>query len=186
MENDLWQKTLFHLDKGNFTELEEMLGASGGFDRHIIEWHESGKFNDHPHELAEALTCACMLGRAGTAEYLLDNNVDPIAGMKAGLNGFHYAASGGRLDVIKLLIANGVPMEIESMYGGTVLGQPLWSAIHEHKDTHAEVIELLLDAGAKIEDGTVDWWLDQDLPDENTKQRVLDSMRRYDTEYRRT
>lgn len=186
MENDLWQKTLFHLDKGNFTALEEMLGASGGFDEQIVAWHTAEKFNDEPEALCEALTCACMLGRTATAEYLLDKNVDPIAGMKTGLNGFHYAASGGRLDVIKLLIARGVPVEIENMYGGTVLGQALWSAIREHKDTHAEVIELLLQAGAKIEDGTVDWWLDQDVPDDKTKQRVLDSLRRHDAKYRHT
>lgn len=178
MENDLWQKTLFHLDKGNFTALEEMLGASGGFDRQIIEWHESGKFNDHPHELAEALTCACMLGRGATAEYLIDNNVDPIAGMKTGLNGFHYAASGGRLDIVELLIDRGVPMEIENMYGGTVLAQALWSAVHEFKPTHAEVIEILLEAGAKVENGTLDWWREQGVGDADTKKRVLDALQR--------
>lgn len=178
MENDLWQRTLFHLDKGNFTALEEMLGGPDGFDRHIIEWHMAARFDDEPHALAEALTCACMLGRPTTAEYLLDRGVDPLLGAKTGLNGFHYAASGGHADIVKLLIGRNVSMEIENMYGGTVLGQTLWSAIHEFKPTHAEVIELLLDAGAEIEPGTTNWWREQNVPDDKTKQRVLDALER--------
>lgn len=164
---------------GNFTALEEMLDASGGFDKQIIDWHKAGKFDDEPKALAETLTCACMLGRVKTTAYLLDNKVDLHAGTKTGLNGFHYAASSGRPDVIRLLIERGVSMEIENMYGGTVLRQALWSAVHEHKPTHAEIIELLLDAGATVEPGTTDWWCEQNVPDARTKQRVLDALARH-------
>lgn len=178
MPNDRWQETLRHLELGNFTALEEMLGGPIEFDRAIIEWHKAGMFNDVPELLAEALSCACMLGRTATASYLIDVGVDPFAGIKTWLAGPHYAVSSGRLETVKMLIEKQIPLEVKNKYGGTMLGQALWSAIHEHKDSHAEMIELLLDAGAEIEPGTAEWWLEQNVPDENIKQRVLVAMAR--------
>lgn len=182
MDTDLWEKALYHLDKGNFTALEQMLGGPDGFDKQIIDWHGAGKFKNEPVALAEVFTCSCMLGRTAAAEYLLDNGVDPVAGMKTGLNGFHYSASGGRLDIVRLLIDRGVSMEIDNMYGGTVLGQALWSAVNEPKPAHAEIIEMLIDAGAVVEDGTLEWWIDQDIPNTATRQRVLDALQRHGAE----
>lgn len=170
--NDLWQETLRHLDEGNFTALEKMLGGPGGFDKQVIDWHRSGKFNDEPEALAETFTCACMLGRIMTAAYLLDSNVDPLAGIKTGLNGFHYAVSGGRLEIVKLLIERMVPMEVENMYGGTVFGQAIWSAVNEWKPDHAEIVEVLVNAGAVVDDGYRKWWDEQNVPDAETKRRI--------------
>lgn len=172
MTIDVWQATLDHLGEGNFTALEKMLGGPDGFDKQIIGWHKAGKFDTEPDSLAEALTCACMLGRLKTAEYLLDNSVDPLAGMKTGLNGFHYAASSGRLDVVKLLIERKVSMEVENMYGGTVFGQAIWSAVNEWKPDHAVIVEELVKAGAVIDDGYLDWWDEQNVPDAETKRRI--------------
>ena len=62
------------------------------------------------------------------------------------------------------------------MYGGTVLGQALWSAVNEHKPSHAEVIEILIDAGAIVEHGTLEWWNEQDIPDAETKVRVAKAL----------
>jgi len=69
-------------------------------------------------------------------------------------------------------------MEIVNRYGGTVLGQALWSAIHEHERTHAEIIEALISAGAKIRPGTIEWWEQQDVPSAETKDRVTTALRR--------
>lgn len=173
MLNDRWQEALRHLELGNFTALEDMLGGPIEFDRAIIEWHAARNFDNEPDALAEALSCACMLGRTATATYLIDAGVDPYAGMKTWLAGPHYAVSSGRLETVKMLIEKQIPLEVKNKYGGTMLGQALWSAIHEHKDSHAEIIELLLDADAEIEPGTAEWWLEQNVPDGNTKQRVL-------------
>lgn len=178
MANDLWKETLRHLDEGNFTALEVMLGGPDGFDAQMIDWHKAGKFAGQPEALAEAFTCACMLGRVTAAEYLLDNNVDPLAGTKTGLNGFHYAASSGKLDVVKLLIERGVPLEIENMYGGTVFGQALWSAVFEHKASHADIIAELVAAGAVIEPGTFEWWEKQDVPSEEAKLLIAETLRK--------
>lgn len=175
--DDLWQKALTALDQGNFSRLEDMLGGPDAFDRQIVVWFENGDFDTEPEILAEALSCACMLGCTETASYLLDNGVDPYTGMKTWLAGPHYAVSSGHLDTIKMLIEKGVPLEIENRYGGTVLGQALWSAAKEHRASHANIIEALIDAGARIEPGTLEWWLKQDVPSEETKNRVADALR---------
>jgi hypothetical protein len=98
--------------------------------------------------------------------------------MRTGLAGFHYAASSGRLEIVKLLTTRKIPMEVENMYGGTVLGQALWSAINEHTPQHAEIIEVLIDAGAHVWPKTLEWWIEQDVPSEETKSRVADVLRR--------
>lgn len=165
--------------RGDFTALEHAVGGCGAFDEQIIDWYEKGYFDDEPETLAEVFSAACMLGHAKTAGFLLDHGVDPYAGMKTGLSGFHYAASSGRLGVIKLLIERGVPMEVRNMYNGTVLGQALWSAINEYTPEHAEIIERLIEAGATVEDGTLEWWEKQKVPNAETRARVASALRRH-------
>jgi len=177
--DELWQKTLVHLFEGNFTALEEMLGGPDGFDRNIVEWYDTGKFDPEPEMLAEALSCACMLGRTETARHLIDAGVDPYAGMLTCLAGPHWAASSGRLDVIKMLIEKNIPLETENKYGGTMLGQALWSAVNEHADSHADIIECLILARTEVEPGTLEWWQEQNVPDIETKRRVSEMLRKH-------
>ncbi len=132
-------------------------------------------FSNEHGSLEEALACACFLGRTNLAKYLLDNGVDPSS-VRSGQTGFHYAAMIGHLDTLRLLIERKAPMEIENMYDGTVLGQALWSAVNEYKDTHAAVIEALIEAGAEIGPGTLEWWSDQEVPSADTKQRVTEAL----------
>lgn len=165
------------MDMGNFSSLESTIGGPAKFHDQIVHWYEKGYFRDEPDALAEVFSAACMLGHERTAAYLLDHGVDPLAGIRTGLNGFHYAASSGRLAVIKLLIERKVPMEVLNMYNGTVFGQALWSAVNEHKADHAEIIEALIDAGAVIEDGTLAWWNAQTPPSAETKIRVAAALR---------
>jgi len=56
-----------------------------------------------------------------------------------------------------------------NMYGGTVLGCAVWSAINEPRVDHIAIIEALLAAGAKIEEA--------DCPTGN--ERVDDVLRRH-------
>ena len=167
------------MDMGNFTALESAVGGADKFDDQIREWYEKGYFEDEPETLAEVFSAACMLGYPITAAYLLDKRVDPLAGTKTGLNGFHYAASSGRLEVIKLLIERRVPMEVENMYGGTVFDQAIWSAVNEWTPYHAEIVEELVKAGAVIEEGYREWWNDQHVPDQTTKQQIADVLERH-------
>ena len=174
---------LFHyaiaaMDRGDFTALEEAIGPEK-FHAQVVEWYESGLFKNEQETLNEIFAASCMLGQTETAAYLLDKRVDPYAGMKTGLSGFHYAASSGRLDVIKLLIKRGVRMEVKNMYGGTVFGQAIWSAVNEYTPDHAAIVEALIGAGAEVEEGYPEWWETQDVPDRETKERIAKVLERH-------
>ncbi len=170
---ELWRYAVKALDGGDFTWLDRLLTTN---NRSLIELLEA---NGEPKEyMDEAFAWACMVGRTRDAETLLDKGVDPYAGMKTGLSGFHYAVSSGRLDTVKMLIEREIPKNVvENMYGGTIWGQALWSAVHEHKESHAAIIEALIEAGAEIEPGTLEWWEEQNVPSEEAKRRVGDALR---------
>ena len=95
-----------------------------------------------------SITCACFLGATEVALYLLNQGVDPDAGIDTGLNAFHWAANRGQLTTVRLLIERRAPLETRSMYDGTVLGSAVWAAVHEAKPDHLAIIEALLEAGA--------------------------------------
>jgi hypothetical protein len=141
--------------RGDFSRLEPLFhGASGpsGERPRIVEWCERGRFANEPEALAEALTCACFLGRTEVAKYLLARGLDPEAGAATGLNAFHWASNRGQLETVRLLIQHKAPLETRNMYGGTVLGGAVWAAVHESKPDHLQIIEELLKAGARLED----------------------------------
>ena len=175
--SDRWPMAVDALDKGDFSRLEDELGGPEGFDRQIIEWYDDGQFEDALETLAEALSCACMLGRTETAAYLIDHGVDPYAGMKTWLAGPHYAVSSGHLETVQMLLDKKIPLEVKNLHDGTMLGQAFWSAVNEHKASHADIIEALIKAGAVIEPGTLEWWEAQNVPSPETKERVATALR---------
>lgn len=147
----LWKAALRALDRGDFSGVEAILGGPEAFDARVVEWCKAGRFDGEPQALAELFACACLLGRTGIAEFLLDRGVDLAAGTKSGQSGFHYAASGGHLDLVRLLAARKAPLEMKNMYGGTVLGQACWSAVNQPRAEHRSIIEALIEAGADVE-----------------------------------
>jgi hypothetical protein len=142
------------LQRGDFSRLERFFDerSSHSGSPRIVEWHEEGLFREEPKALAEALTCACFLGRTGVADYLLKQGVGPSGGAGTGLNALHWAANRGQLEAVRLLLRAGAPLETRSMYGGTALGTAIWSAINEPRRDHEQIIEELLKAGASLED----------------------------------
>jgi hypothetical protein len=143
------------LERGDFSRLEALF-ISGGSDRdahapRIIRWHEEGRFRDEPKAAAEALTCACFLGRIDVAEYLVARGADPSEGAGTGLDALHWAANRGQVESVRLLLRKKAPLETRSMYGGTVLGTAIWSAMNEPRPGHLEIIEELLNAGARVD-----------------------------------
>jgi hypothetical protein len=143
-----------HLENGDFSHSDPLFrddGSPGGAPCKIIEWYEAGYFKDEPKALNEALACACFNGRTKVAKFLMDCGVDPLAGFGTGMNGFHWAANRGQLETVKMLIERKVPMEVENMYDGTVLGCTVWSAVHQPRMGQLEVIEALLTAGANVD-----------------------------------
>ena len=142
------------LHRGDFSRLEPLFDERSGRSGkpQIIEWHEQGRLRDQPKALAEALTCASFLGRTSVVEYLLKQGIDSSGGAGTGLDALHWAANRGQLEAVRLLIRAKAPLETRSMYGGTALGTAIWSAINEPRRDHLQIIEELLNAGARLYD----------------------------------
>jgi hypothetical protein len=153
-DDALFRDAVRGLERGDFSRLEPLFVEDPSLGRHfcrIVAWYEKGYFNNEPKALAEAFTCACFNGRTLVADFLLKKGIDPAAGANTGLNAFHWAANRGHLDTVKLLIEQKAPLEIKNMYGGTVLGTAVWSAINEPRADHLAIIKALIAAGANLD-----------------------------------
>lgn len=151
----VFRDAIHGLEGGDFSRLEPLFEgdvALSGNRPKIIEWYEEERLANQPRALAEALTCACFLGKTGVAEYLLTRGVDPSGGFGTGLNALHWAANRGQLEAVRLLLRYKAPLETRSMYDGTALGTAVWSAVHEPRGNQLQIIEELLDAGASLEE----------------------------------
>ena len=151
-----FQDAIAGLLAGDFSRLAPLFAddAPGTGQRcAIIAWVEQGLFTNEPKALAEALTCACFLGCTTVAETLLQQGVDAEAGTGTGLNALHWAANRGQLEAVRLLLKHQTPLETLSMYGGTALGTAVWAAIHKPRGNQVQIIEALLNAGARVDEG---------------------------------
>jgi len=119
----------------------------------VVQWHEAGLYGDQTEALAEALTCACFLGRIEAAEYFLQRGIPPC-GAKTGLNAFHWAANRGQLEAVRLLVRWKAQMETRSMYGGNVLDTGCVVGDQRTQTESPSDIEELLKAGARLETET--------------------------------
>ena len=151
-----FREALRVLQSGGFDVSAPLFGTGTDLavDRpRIIEWYDRGLFSDQPQALAEALSCACFLGRTSVAEYLLDHGVEPTAGDGTGMDAFHWAVNRGKLETVRLLIRRKAPLEVRNMHGTTVIGTAVWSIINEPWwPDQLLIIEVLLDAGARVEE----------------------------------
>lgn len=138
--------------RGDFSRLEPLFEDEARSRQcPILQWYRQGYFDGEREALNEALTCACFLGKTAVAKYLLDQGCDAAAGARTGSNAFHWAADRGQLETVELLIERKAPLEIKNMYGGTVLGFAVWSAIHETRPDHMAIIEALIKGGAQLD-----------------------------------
>lgn len=150
-----FQTAVTGLLAGDFSRLAPLFANDApGAGQHcaIIVWVEQGLFVREPKALAEALTCACLLGCTTVAETLLKQGVDAEAGNGTGLNALHWAANRGQLEAVRLLLQHQTPLETRSMYGGTALGTAVWAAMHEPRGNQLQIIEALLNAGARVDE----------------------------------
>lgn len=111
---------------------------------------------------------ACAYGQAEVVEFLLEQGVDLASHSGDGQTGLHWAVIGGHLDTVRSLLRRNASLEVKNRYGGTVLGQALWSAAHGgDSEIYIEIIETLIAAGAEVPrrhvpvNRRVDDWLEQ-------------------------
>jgi ankyrin repeat protein len=139
----------FLAEHGAYLDFENAAGI-GRLDR-VKELVESTP----EEERGKGFVWACAYGHNDVVAFLLDYGVDPAAGVDIDMTGLHLAAHEGHLDTVKLLLAHNAPLEAKNVYGGTVLGQTLWSVIHHPMPAHREIVETLVAAGAHVGD---DWF----------------------------
>ena len=102
-----------------------------------------------------ALVWACRFGRGPVAKHLLDLGVDPGARDRDSMTALHWAAAGRCLDLVRLLIGRGAPLEVRNTWGGTVLDSTVYFAVNQPLTTpcssegYPAVMEALLAAGAE-------------------------------------
>jgi hypothetical protein len=105
-------------------------------------------------DLEKALIMAARYGTNEVLEYLLDIGVDTAA--SDGMTALHQASGRADLEMVKLLLDRGAPLEKVNVFGGTVLDSTLWFAYHVTPEEFASraypaVIDILIAAGAKTD-----------------------------------
>jgi hypothetical protein len=148
----------FLADRGARIDLAGAV-ALGRFDVVKSFFDENG--NLKPSATQEQLNAgfryACGYGRAAVVKFLLEKHhrkVDLSAHRGDGQTALHWAVIGGHPEIVKLLLLHNAPLEAKNAYGGTVLGQTLWSAAHEEHQrdpkVYIAILEALVAAGAAI------------------------------------
>jgi ankyrin repeat protein len=152
LANGRAQAAEFFAARGAPLNLEQAAGV-GRLDvvKNFFNQDGSLKANATNEQMVKGLLWACEYGRNDVVAILLDKGLALGAHDADGQTGLHWAAMNGQLNTIQLLLARGTPLEVKNVYGGTVLGQALWSAAHApDPDAYIPLVETLLAAGAKV------------------------------------
>jgi ankyrin repeat protein len=131
-------------------------------------------------KLQRGFLWACEFGHNDVVEFLLANGAD--LGDQAGSNqtALHWAVIGGCLSTLDILLKHNAPLEELNAYGGTALGQALWSFLNGGAEIdYVAIVEKLLAAGAKIEDGSLAWLEKQPGRTVQAKAGIAGALRRY-------
>jgi len=152
LANGRGQAAVFLADQGARLDLDSAAGV-GQLEivKRFFNADGSLKGRTPRKQLQAALKVACTWGHLDVVEFLLDKEVDLGRDQVDGQTPLHCAAIGGQLETVKFLLKRNAPLEVINMYGGTVLGQTLWSAAHGgDPKLYAEIIKVLIAAGAKV------------------------------------
>lgn len=141
----------FLATRGAHLDLE---GAAGVGRLDVVKkyFNDSGalRTNATSIQMERGFLWACEYGRNNVVEFLLQRGASLEAQANTGQTPLHWAVIGGHEDTIKLLLDKGASLEAKNVYGGTALGQALWSAANGDPELdHTRIIALLKQHGAK-------------------------------------
>lgn len=153
LANGCPEAAAFLVERGAHIDLEAA-SALGRLDIVKTYFDSDGRLSGATEgQKREAFFRACAYGADGVVEFLLAHGADLTAPDSDGQTGLHWAAIGGNPSTVKLLVDRKAPLEARNRYGGTVLGQTLWSAGHGGEPRiYEQIIETLLAAGAHLGD----------------------------------
>lgn len=152
LANGRGEAAAYLAERGARLNLEAAAGV-GSLDvvKSFFKEHGSRRAAPGRKQLQSAFLYACGCGQKDVVEFLLTKGVDLADGGGDGQTPLHWAVIDGQLEMVKLLLKYKPPLESRNMYGGTVLGQTLWSAGHGgDPKLYTEIIETLIAAGAKV------------------------------------
>ena len=100
---------------------------------------------------AQGFLWACAYGHDAVIPLFLDRGMPVETKDRFGQTGLHLAAMNCHRSTIQIILQYGSDIEATNSYGGTVLGQALWSAAHaRNSDAFLPVINDLCRVGARI------------------------------------
>jgi hypothetical protein len=85
------------------------------------------------------------------------------------------------VETIEVLLAAGANLEHKNRYGASALGQALWSALHSApamQPRSLRVVEVLIDAGARVGDDIASWVHQQKEAPLKLKQQIVELLDR--------
>jgi ankyrin repeat protein len=108
------------------------------------------------NKLVSAFLYACGYGSSNAVKLLLDRGVDPGSRNNLGETGLHWANYGPHLDVIRLLLQRGAPVDArENRFRAAPMDMALWTWNHtddkEEREDCYKAVALLARAGAKLD-----------------------------------
>lgn len=130
-----------------------------------------------PEQLQRALIWACEYGHIAVVSFLLEHGTPLNGPGGTGQSPLHWAVIGANVETIELLLSKGADLEQKNRYGGTALGQALWSALYgerEMQPRYLHVINVLIDAGARIAEEMAPWVLQQKEAALSLKQQIVE------------
>lgn len=139
----------FLASRGAYIDLEGALGL-GRLD--IVERFFDSAGNLRPGasrvQMMRGMWWACEFGRSSAVKFLLERGVS----INTQMDGFHWAAFSGYLDIVQLFLERKPPLEFRNQWGGTVVSAAVYGAEgHGTANDYRPVIKALLDAGASAD-----------------------------------
>lgn len=154
LHNGRYEPINYLASKGAEVDLEGA-GGIGDLEKVKSYFNEEGELihEDMATKRDACLIWACVCGHRPVVEFLLMHGCS-VHAVWDNTTPLHSAAYGGQVELVKLLLDKGAPMEVLNEYGGTVLGTTLWALYNSRKPGHLEIMEILIASGAVIKD---DW-----------------------------